>query len=773
MPPVGRIVGLRRNGQKQACEPCRKGKMGCDHNAPFCGRCVRRRMTDRCLYHPAPMTKIRPPTNLQDSEIQLPSPQQVNPPSQTEASLGLMSLSSPVILQETPIEGNVQNIPQEVNGEIQNHFRGYVAPKVPNDGSWKTSLYPRSARYNGPTSFSAVFSEHKSENIEDILDIDENTRKHPGAWPFGQPLLGRQRPSAPDMRRNDLVKVLSNIPSQDTCQKLLETSVSLSNLVLSPVMIRHCISKLWSTYANFLLVIPRPGDVNQKYNLAIFADHLFENEERPLSPTPEDGIEWLDTFTGTNLRIEVLGLLFCFFGSAYLALQDSDPIFQMSENDDRKIVGRKETAWRMTECADVCRKHCHFSETVNEIVVALVYSIHVLESSCAGNDSYLTRCRHGDMVTTAITAGLHRLPDYSNTKITTASEYKRRLFSNVYYADKSDSSLNGIPPVLSRLYCDVKPCLDLSDEQLFLPQHEFANEISKLDTNGWNTEGEIHSITASRATWQFCVIREEILESALGVNVFIAERNISCDRDLRNRCQRVLDNIPEQLRYCETGKIPKKSTGSNLFSQASVMLDFLQNLFLIERVASARGLSNAPSLISTAMETLELVLMFWMRRDELQPYISYFDWIITFYGIPSAGVLCVELLKGSQSPLQSIQSPPNQHQNGAPSRSDAIQKLTLFIGFLEWIRPTDGNYKLAGRLIKVVRKVLDHVLDPQFSTVSANQDQSNGNMNGNVNGNGSMIDPILSDISEGFGDGAEDMDWLGSIDWTQGSWIAL
>lgn len=140
---------------------------------------------------------------------------------------------------------------------------------------------------------------------------------------------------------------------------------------------------------------------------------------------------------------------------------------------------------------------------------------------------------------------------------------------------------------------------------------------------------------------------------------------------------------------------------------------------------------------------------------------------ITFYGIPSAGVICVELLKGAKSPPNN-QSQNSQSQFATFSRSDAIQKLTLFIGFLEWIRPTDGNYKLAGRLKKVVRKVLDHVLDPQ---PDINMMESQGE--GSGNGNGNAFDPTLLQINGDLGDGLGDMDWLGSIDWTQGSWIGL
>jgi hypothetical protein len=71
----------------------------------------------------------------------------------------------------------------------------------------------------------------------------------------------------------------------------------------------------------------------------------------------------------------------------------------------------------------------------------------------------------------------------------------------------------------------------------------------------------------------------------------------------------------------------------------------------------------------------------------------------------------------------------------------------MFIGFLEWIRPTDGNYLLAGRLKKVVRRILDRVLDPPP------QIPTDDNM--------MPIDPMLAPFGE--------MDWLNTIDWTQGS----
>lgn len=118
---------------------------------------------------------------------------------------------------------------------------------------------------------------------------------------------------------------------------------------------------------------------------------------------------------------------------------------------------------------------------------------------------------------------------------------------------------------------------------------------------------------------------------------------------------------------------------------------------------------------------------------------------ITFYGIPSASAICVSLLKVWATP----------HHYPTFPRSDAIQKLTLFIGFLEWIRPTDGNYNLANRLKKVIRKVLDRVLEPSPGEMRRESEM------------GTPFDPSML----APWDSPDDMDWLNTIDWTQGSWM--
>ncbi|KAL3479202.1 hypothetical protein BJX99DRAFT_245031 [Aspergillus californicus] len=105
---------VRRNGTLQSCEPCRKSKIKCDHGRPVCGRCITKRITPRCFYHPAPMTRdssshgrpAKRPRTETGSEANILSPVSVSamePPSVTPGYLGSTSFSAVLSENRTDI----------------------------------------------------------------------------------------------------------------------------------------------------------------------------------------------------------------------------------------------------------------------------------------------------------------------------------------------------------------------------------------------------------------------------------------------------------------------------------------------------------------------------------------------------------------------------------------------------------------------------------------------------------------------------------------------
>jgi hypothetical protein len=81
----------------------------------------------------------------------------------------------------------------------------------------------------------------------------------------------------------------------------------------------------------------------------------------------------------------------------------------------------------------------------------------------------------------------------------------------------------------------------------------------------------------------------------------------------------------------------------------------------------------------------------------------------------------------------------------------------MFVGFLEWVRPSDGNYILHQRLAKVIQHILDHVLDPPLESVH----QVAG-----LDIPGMDLDPMLLPFDQ-----LDAMDWLNTVDWTQGAFM--
>ncbi|KAG4026127.1 hypothetical protein MFRU_045g00720 [Monilinia fructicola] len=613
---------------------------------------------------------------------------------------------------------------KQTRPNIQNSTFGI--PTVHNN--WSGAIYPRSRRYWGPTSFGAVFRDGGSggtdewdvkssgdiskdgpvgtrfrdermgnEALGGMLDIGEEGRRNPSSWPFGQPLLGRNRPTSYSVRCEMITKALWNIPSLSSCNRLLERYHDLVEFSIMPeFMIKYLVTTIYSTFGSVL------AEPRSKEKFIPFVETLLKNEETPLPPSPDDGIAWLDTFSGSNIRFEAIGLLFCFIGRAYQSLADGDPLFQKEENHGRN---RRQTSWRMNECADVMGKMCDCTDTVNEIVVAFRVAIFVLESSVVGDECYGNLNRHGNMITSACAIGLHRLPHIPPHLLTTAAEYKRRVFASVYSMDKCSSALNGTPPGIPRLYCRLQMPSDLSETELFLPRTEMQQAIANCDEHGWNKKGEIHCGTYYRVSLQNYMVKEEILEGALGVDVQVSRERID---SLLARASSLSQSRPPQFQFNVA------STGRLLLVQLSTRLETLQNTFLLHRLALANHLDGNynQGLLDTAMEMLEKVIMMWEKRDALVGFEYCFDWFVTNYGIPAAGVICVELLKLTSTKSENTRT---EHERGERAtrfpKSVAIQKLTLFAAFLDWVRQTDGNYALLKRVRGVVGRVLKWVLD--------------------------------------------------------------
>lgn len=122
-------------------------------------------------------------------------------------------------------------------------------------------------------------------------------------------------------------------------------------------------------------------------------------------------------------------------------------------------------------------------------------------------------------------------------------------------------------------------------------------------------------------------------------------------------------------------------------------------------------------------------------------------------------MLCVELLKSAKPRSE---NPPLQF-----SRSEVVQTLTMFLGFLDWTRPTDGNYDLCRKLLTVIKGIIDGVLDsPPSPRTNPTLDDNEANNYPGDHTNDLLFDPMMAPVIE-----THDLNWLNTMDWTQGDWL--
>jgi hypothetical protein len=80
------------------------------------------------------------------------------------------------------------------------------------------------------------------------------------------------------------------------------------------------------------------------------------------------------------------------------------------------------------------------------------------------------------------------------------------------------------------------------------------------------------------------------------------------------------------------------------------------------------------------------------------------------YGAPASGILCKELQKPSFR---------GRHpQDPRITRSSIIQKLSLLVGFLDWVDPLAPNADLCNDCSTVIQLVLDQALNDSIEAPS-------------------------------------------------------
>ncbi|KAI8953894.1 hypothetical protein F4801DRAFT_64956 [Xylaria longipes] len=361
---------LRRpNGRPQACEPCRKRKVACDHTQPSCNRCKKRRQTDDCVY----LASGQPRTP--------PVARRPLPPSPVSSASSAISRPATTDASETP-------------------------------DTRSTDPRQMASGYLGFTSFSAVYEETQISLSR--LQGSHATPSDSGDW--------SQETSAPDeftlsaRTRDACLFVLQNVPEPARGKICLRGSPKEAWYYF---FLERVLISFYEAFGHYFG--PRRSDRSLEELAVLFSKNTIRRFSDDDDITPS---QWIAQFSGRNTRWETLGLLFGFWDFSVNSITINKSRTQDEYGRPSEVTQR---------CVDFCVDLCHeFSATANSMLLFLTYRRLVIETVLHGELGRRSWLFLGELVTLLTFLGYHALPDSPDYRPNFMTEVKRRLYYQIF-----------------------------------------------------------------------------------------------------------------------------------------------------------------------------------------------------------------------------------------------------------------------------------------------------------------------------------------------------
>ncbi|KAI1774396.1 hypothetical protein F4818DRAFT_448867 [Hypoxylon cercidicola] len=757
-PPGGQIIDLqstapnraltgkyRRNGKLQSCEPCRRSKLRCDHVVPACGRCVRRRCVDQCIYHPNPLTQVRrsrrtselAPLTLVTSTIDEGS---VNIVQSIETS---RTESPSIITSQTPLPRSTEAVTREVH-------RAASAPPL----HLRDESNNRTGRqFLGETSYVSIFK----DGLTHCADL---TYSH------------AQKVRLSHDRIVQGCKALSFLKDKPSILRMVSRWYEICEdegcICIEPIMKEW----LWGLGMHH-------GDVLRDQNpekIRRLVDLLWRNTQTSLIFNEKTtATQWARLGTGPNIRWEVIGLIAALAGQCASTPEPSD---RFSKKHD---LAHPSFPRQMSEISEACLSFTRECEVLGDMYAWLLMENYCLTSMIKGESSHTTYTQSGEIISTVVAMGLHQGVKAEDRLPFFLAEVRKRLWAQTYSAEIGIASFLGRPPRISYRYCNLQPPLDLSVAQIVLEENELALALAGLDDNGYNTAGKIQRVTWTK-TWLGCAPeREAILDMALGQ--YTQDEIVRNAGDIQIRSERYWDGLPSFIRRVRDGPLDVNGkTPTEILYMTVMRQAFRANDLLLQRILIRKAGATSEKLIHIASSILKDILLMSQRHDLGALFQTDIAALLAVQGMRSAAVIAVELLKQEQLPVYP--------KEPLLPRSQTIQDLSVFAARLGAIDPTDGSFAICDQGRKVITHILDRILSPPAApdrqqsyrapTVPQDQHQQPSQMGLDVPMSDpaqggclhmpGVIDPTMTDLNFGIevpflGADNDFMQWLENMDW--------
>ena len=247
----------RRNGKTQACEPCRRRKVACDHGYPVCRRC--QRLDKAVCYYARP------------------------------GHAGIARSADPG-------QSHTSAVPDS-------HSSARIAPE---DRLWSSPAARAPTGYLGPTSYSAAYSETETnlaaQSHPVAVDEAEPTSREETTTPPS--VAEMQHMESIDRSANHLaVGVLQALPASRAAAPRYRRRMN-PNDEWTRMVCERVLRSTWETFGAYL------RDRRDAAKLREMGSILCINTRKPLDENQDDPGQWIGSFSGPNLRWEAVGMVF-------------------------------------------------------------------------------------------------------------------------------------------------------------------------------------------------------------------------------------------------------------------------------------------------------------------------------------------------------------------------------------------------------------------------------------------------------------------------------
>ncbi|KAI1442713.1 hypothetical protein F5Y02DRAFT_395330 [Annulohypoxylon stygium] len=519
-------------------------------------------------------------------------------------------------------------------------------------------------------------------------------------------------------------------------EKLFDEYFSFSQIALVP---RQLILKLVKSIRNSL-AIPDQGHEEKIKCIPdtsrIAEDVLRSSSSDVVITSSLDPDGFCALYSGENLRVETLGLLYTTAARSYLC----GMIY-----DERKHDGFIQA---MIRCSNLSLQLARdLSTQTNDFIIWLAHDNLQLTTLIEGEPSLGVWRRLGDLATDLFALGLHRETTYSTDTVPFfLAECRRKTFATAYHNDKFFVAVFNRPPRIPARYVDCRLPLDLSEDDVLATSPEIlAESRSKLSPDGWGTDGGYRTTTWARLRYILAGLREEVIEYQFRSTKSLDPAEL---RYQLTRSRETWKTIPQHLRYT-----PNCWT-SNLSSAICLMLgriyiSYLHIQFQVLRLLGQGDVTPQPELIQISASILETTIRMAKARSRAVFFPRDLPVLVLSYGLPSATILITALQDTTTNP--STNFPPEV------SRSRLIRHLSVLVSQLESISsPKETTHEFCIQAAKIISRKLDLVLD-NFATPAL------------VIPSGAVSDPKASTLTPGSANlepiGFDDMDGLDFDSW--------